>query len=495
MDDMDEQTFPARGRSYDGMTRPAQDGAPFTASPNGSPNEQPPRGRRGSLSGARLGDYQMGTLLGVGGMAEVYRAKDLVLQREVAIKVLATQLADDADSVKRFRAEARRVGGISHPHLVPVYYAGEAEVRGKRLLYLVMPLMRESLRDLRLRAGKLPATEAAWLVLQVAEGLEAAHRSGIIHRDVKPGNVLLDAEGHPALTDFGIARELWDTSSDVPTTENGLIVGTPGYMAPEQLCGDPVDQRADVYALGAVFYELLTGQRPFVGATPYDLAAHVLHMPLTPPSVLEPDIPPAVEQVVLTALARNPAKRYASAAEFAQALRQAFTRQRAAPQRLDLSRLPLAAPLWRSNSLPPAERLRYADPDATWRTGGWRVGGWGTGRGGRPWPLPLLIAMLLFVFAGSGALAKLQSGVGPLGGAPMSSRGAFDSVSAIRIGRTTTLGERAPSITAPGSETGAAPASFGVPGDKPHAKHGEKHGDESGAQSHGKSGDYNSQDK
>ncbi|MGE5334738.1 MAG: serine/threonine-protein kinase [Nitrososphaerota archaeon] len=490
---MDEQTFPASGRSYDGMTRPAQDGSPFTTSPNGASNEPPPRWRQGSLSGERVGDYQLGALLGVGGMAEVYRAEDLVLQREVAVKVLATQLADDADAVKRFRAEARRVGGISHPHLVPVYYAGEAEVRGKRLLYLVMPLLRESLRDLRQRAGKLPATEAAWLVLQVAEGLEAAHRSGIIHRDVKPGNVLLDAEGHPLLTDFGIARELCAPPSDGAATENGLVVGTPGYMAPEQLCGDTVDQRADVYALGAVFYELLTGQRPFVGATPYDLAAHVLHMPLTPPSVLEPDIPPAVEQVVLTALARNPAQRYGSAAEFAQALRQAFTSPspRKAPRRLDLSTLPLAASLRRGNSLPPATQLPYADLDATWRTGGWRIGRWGTGRARHPWPQSLLIALVFLVCAGSsGVLAMLQSGVGPLAGAPTSNRGTFDSSRAVPIGRSITLGERAPSIIAPGSETGSAPASFAAP--RPHAKHGEKHGDESGGKSHGKSGHHDS---
>ena len=312
---MAERMISASRRSYRGdQTRPdEQIGSPVTGAQTTIPGGSATRLRmqkRGALRGERLGSYQLGELLGVGGMAEVYRAEDLLLQREVAVKVIAAHLADNAEYVERFRGEAHRVASLSHPHLVPIYHAGEAEVQGRRLLYLVMPLLQESLRDLRRREGKLPPAEASWLVLQVADGLGAAHRSGIIHRDVKPGNVLLDTEGHPLLADFGIARELCATSpSGVATTQAGEVVGTPEYMAPEQLRGAAIDQRADVYALGAVLYELMTGRLPFDGATPYDLAAHVLHAPLTPPSVLEPEVVPAVERVVLTALARDPDER------------------------------------------------------------------------------------------------------------------------------------------------------------------------------------------
>ena len=328
---MTEQTTLTSRRSYDGTARRPGTGSSTTASRPDTLNERVSRRRTGLLSGERVGDYQLGELLGVGGMAEVYQAEDLVLQRRVAVKVLAAHLADDPEYADRFRAEARRVGALSHPHLVPVYQAGEAEVRGKRLLYLVMPLLQESLRDLRRREGKLSASEAAWLVLQVADGLEVAHQRGIVHRDVKPGNVLLDMEGHTLLADFGIAHELYDTSPGVAPTQSGLILGTPEYMAPEQLCGEPLDQRADVYSLGAVFYELLTGQLPFIGATPYDLAAHALHAPLIPPSILEPGIAPALERVALTALARDRAERYSSAGAFALALQDAIISLNEAP--------------------------------------------------------------------------------------------------------------------------------------------------------------------
>ena len=272
-----------------------------------------------ALTGQRLGDYDLGKLLGVGGMAEVYWAYDRILLRDVAVKVLSSSLADDSTYVERFRAEARRVAALRHPHLVPVYHAGEDSVNGQRYLYLVMPLLHESLEDVLLRSGKLSPAEAIRVVLQVADGLHAAHRHGLIHRDVKPGNILLDAEGQAALADFGLAREVW-RPANVATQQPW---GTPEYMAPEQFHNTTIDQRADIYALGVVLYELLTGKRPFEGGSAYDIAAQALTGSLTPPSTYEAAIPPALEHVVLTALAREPGDRYPTMAAFALALRQA----------------------------------------------------------------------------------------------------------------------------------------------------------------------------
>lgn len=277
----------------------------------------------GGLIGLRLGDYELRQLLGIGGMAEVYRGYDVVLQREVAVKVLAGSLANDRGYVERFRTEARRVAALNHPNIVPVYAAGEEHGS----LYLVMPILNDSLRDLLDRERRVPFAEAAALTAQIASGLEAAHALGLIHRDVKPENILVDADGKALLTDFGIAREMARRESGDAATlsATGLPVGTPEYMAPEQLRGLPLDARTDVYALGMVLYELLSGVLPFAGGTPYDIAVNVITAPLPPASTHNPSIPPALDRVVLRALARDPADRYPSAAAFATALRRAVS--------------------------------------------------------------------------------------------------------------------------------------------------------------------------
>ncbi|MGH2514493.1 MAG: serine/threonine-protein kinase, partial [Ktedonobacterales bacterium] len=206
-------------------------------------------GNTGTLIGQSLGGYQLLSLLGAGGMAEVYRAKDPKLDREVAVKVLPAALAMDAGYVERFRDEARRVAALNHPNVVPVYHYGEE--RG--LLFLVMPVLRESLRDRMERDGLLPVSEATRYVVQIAAALDAAHALGLVHRDVKPENILINAEGKALLTDFGIAREasfLKQTGSNRTLAATGLPVGTPEYMAPEQLRAGLVDQRADIYAFG-----------------------------------------------------------------------------------------------------------------------------------------------------------------------------------------------------------------------------------------------------
>ncbi|HEX8035888.1 MAG TPA: serine/threonine-protein kinase [Ktedonobacterales bacterium] len=276
----------------------------------------------GVLIGQTLGDYELISLLGAGGMAEVYRARDLALGREVAVKVLPASLATDPGYVERFRDEARRVATLDHPNVVPVYHYGEEH----GLLYLVMPILKESLRDRMTREGVFAPSEAGRIVVQVAAALDAAHNSGIVHRDVKPENVLLNAEGKAHLTDFGISREmefLRKTGNARTLAASGLPVGTPEYMAPEQLRGGEVDQRADIYALGAVLYELLTGTVPFDGPTPYEVASLVLTAPLAPPSVRNDAIWPDLDQVVMKALDRDAAARYADARSLAIALRNA----------------------------------------------------------------------------------------------------------------------------------------------------------------------------
>ena len=280
-------------------------------------------GEAGGLTGQTLGGYLLGTLLGAGGMAEVYRAFDPALDREVAVKVLRAPQAADAGYVARFREEARRVAALKHPHIVPIHAFGEE--RG--LLYHVMPVEPETLGDRLKREGPLAPEEAVRLVLQIAAALEAAHAIGLVHRDIKPENILLTPEGDALLTDFGIARDLasLQQAGTMPTlAATGLPVGTPQYMAPEQLRGDVLDQRTDEYALGAVLYQLLTGQVPFQAETPYSVAALVLTASLVPPATLNPRVWPVLEQAVLTALARDADARYPDMHRFAQALREAL---------------------------------------------------------------------------------------------------------------------------------------------------------------------------
>jgi serine/threonine protein kinase len=275
----------------------------------------------GSLVGRKLGDYQLQTLLGAGGMAEVYRALEVPLNREVAVKVLPAALAADPNYVARFRTEARRVAQLRHPNIVEVYAFNGGE-HGD-LLYLVMPVLRESLRDKLDREGRLSIAESIRLVTEIASGLDVAHGTGLVHRDVKPENILLDKDGRALLTDFGIAREVpfhRQGSAAQTLAATGLPVGTPEYMAPEQLRGGSVDQRADIYALGAVLYELLTGRVPHEADTPYEVAALVLTEPVMPPSQRNDEISPEIEQVVMKALEKIPTQRYPDMRSFALAL-------------------------------------------------------------------------------------------------------------------------------------------------------------------------------
>jgi serine/threonine protein kinase len=292
--------------------------------------------RQSALTGVQLATFHLGELVGVGGAAEVYRGMDLTLHREVAVKVLLGELSLDRDYVRRFREEARRVAALEHAHVVPVYYFGEE--RGH--LFLVMPLLRGGSLRQRLRRKKhLAPEEAVRIALDVASALEAAHRAHLIHRDVKPENILFNAQGDALLTDFGLARDLpqdsgvWEQHNT--TGIYGIPVGTPEYMAPEQFRRSAsLDQRVDIYALGVVLYEMLTGQVPFVGS-PRDLAARATSRLCPPPSTRAPSVWPALDPRVMTALAVAPEGRYPSAAEFATALRQTATTH--GPQIADVS--------------------------------------------------------------------------------------------------------------------------------------------------------------
>lgn len=306
-----------------------------------------------SLAGRRLGGFVLESVLGAGGMAEVYRARELALERDVAVKVLAPALAAHPMYVEHFRDEARRVAALDHPNIVAIYHYGEED----ELLYLVMPLVEESLRARVNRLGLPLIADTVWIVTQIAGALEAAHARGIVHCDVKPENVLLDAHGKPLLADFGIARALADVqASDTSraSAASSIPIGTPAYMAPEQLRRDPVDARADIYALGAVLYELLAGAPPHAAPTVTEIIAKALIEPPPPLSPWNPDISPALEAVVLRALAYDPADRFPSARAFAQALQSAMPEQRTPSDQLAARASLRARPLSRNALVTPA---------------------------------------------------------------------------------------------------------------------------------------------
>ncbi len=275
------------------------------------------------LPGTRLLDrYEVDDVLGTGGMGEVYRARDLRLQRVVALKVLPDQLAGDPAALARFEREAQALAALSHPHVVAVHDFGQAGGRAFAVMELLQGL---SLRQ-RLKHGPLPWPRAVEIAVQIGDGLAAAHGRGIVHRDLKPENVFITPEGTVKVLDFGLARTVAATSSGDDTvtsalTEPGIVMGTVAYMAPEQLRGRPADTRTDIFALGCVVNEMITGRPPFQRETAADTLAAVLNA--EPPDLagVAPPVPAALRQAVRRALEKDPAARFQTVADMAFALR------------------------------------------------------------------------------------------------------------------------------------------------------------------------------
>ena len=260
--------------------------------------------------GTTLNDrYRLTERIATGGMGEVWRARDEVLDRDVAVKVLKHEYSDDATFLERFRAEARHTAALAHPGIAGVFDYGEVDGTA----YLVMELVRGNpLSAILTTDGRLSNERTLDVVAQTARALEAAHAAGVIHRDVKPGNILVCPDGTVKITDFGIAR----AADAVPLTHTGVVMGTAHYVSPEQANGAPVTFASDVYSLGVVMYECLAGRRPFEADTPVGIAmAHLYEDPLALPD----DVPDAVSGLVAKAMAKDAGERYASAAAFAQA--------------------------------------------------------------------------------------------------------------------------------------------------------------------------------
>jgi eukaryotic-like serine/threonine-protein kinase len=296
--------------------------------------------------------YELEELVGTGGMSTVFRAYDLQLDRRVAIKILHSHYAEDPEYLERFRREARAVARLSHPNIVTVIDRGDDDGRQ----YIVFEYVEgENLKELVLHEGRLPVRRALELALAIADGLSFAHQRGLVHRDVKPQNILLNHEGEVKVTDFGIARSL---HVEHGVTQTGAVLGTGEYLAPEQASGKTVSAATDVYSLGVVLWELLAGDVPFTGEN--FVAVALRHVNELPPDVRErrTDVSPRLAAAVDRALAKDPARRFPSMAAFAKELRACLAELdgTAAAAPADDSALTMVSPPARAPARPPARR-------------------------------------------------------------------------------------------------------------------------------------------
>ena len=277
------------------------------------------------------GRYELDGIVGRGGMAEVFRARDIRLDRIVAVKTLREDLARDATFQARFRREAQSAASLNHPSIVAVYDTGEDNEGPSHVPYIVMEYVDgRTLRDLLRDDRRLLPERALEITDGVLRALDYSHRNGIIHRDIKPGNVMLTRTGEVKVMDFGIARAVSDAQATM--TQTAQVIGTAQYLSPEQARGERVDARSDLYSTGCLLYELLTGRPPFLGDSPVAIAyQHVRENPV-PPSQLDPEIPAWADSIVLRAMAKDPADRYQSAADMRTDIQRA------------LSGVPVAAP-------------------------------------------------------------------------------------------------------------------------------------------------------
>lgn len=268
------------------------------------------------LIGQTIGHYKIIDVLGAGGMATVYRAHQSNIERDVAVKIMAAAFAQQADFVQRFKQEAALFAKLEHPHILPIYDYGDEDGH----LYLVLRLMEGGSLESLVRKRSVPLSDVAKIMSQIANALDHAHRQSVIHRDMKPNNVLLDKFGNAYLMDFGIAKIL----SGARMTATGTLLGTPAYMAPEQWKLDPIDGRVDVYSLGLMLYELLTGNLPFEGETPFQFMYAHLHEEVPRLSQKFEGFNEAIDEVILRATAKNPDDRFDTASDLAGAFTEAI---------------------------------------------------------------------------------------------------------------------------------------------------------------------------
>lgn len=340
--------------------------------------------------------YRLVRRLGGGGMGEVWRAEDVVLGREVAVKVLLPSLMEDPGFETRFRNEARAMASLSHPGVVDVYDYGACPIDdGGQVSYLVMECIDGESLDKTLRRGPLPPGEVMRLVWEVADALAAAHERGIVHRDVKPGNLMIRADGRYALTDFGIARSLSTTG----ITTHGMVLGSVGYAAPEQLSGGTITPAADIYALGVVAYQCLAGRPPFEAETPVQLIFKHLNAEVPP---LPETVPAGPRAVVERALLKEPSARWASASEMAAAARRAAAEPGTVP----------SAGAVRATAAQPAPATVPRAVDSRTVPGAPAVGG--AGRGRRTTVAAVAAGLAVLASLGVGAAVWLQEPEAPV---------------------------------------------------------------------------------
>lgn len=316
--------------------------------------------------GEKIGQYVLNEMLGQGGMATVYKAYHESLDRYVAIKVMHQNFLDDDTFIARFRRESQLVAKLTHPHIVPVYDFGEHEKRP----YLVMKYIEGETLKHRMIIQALSLQEILKIMTAVGSALTYAHSQDILHRDIKPSNIVIDKDDTPYLADFGLARL---ASSGESTMSADMLLGTPHYISPEQAKGEKkIDGRADIYSLGIVLYEILVGQVPFTADTPYAIIHDHIYSPLPSPSKLNPEIPPAVEEVLHRALEKKPDNRYGTADEMVQDLRDAIEESNLKeldPKRVSMASASLAkiraeAPQGVVTGSPPPQRTVYVHSSA-----------------------------------------------------------------------------------------------------------------------------------
>ncbi|MEU5258613.1 Stk1 family PASTA domain-containing Ser/Thr kinase [Amycolatopsis sp. NPDC021455] len=304
--------------------------------------------------------YELGETLGYGGMSEVHHGHDVRLGREVAIKILRADLARDPQFQERFRREAQNAAALNHPAIVAVYDTGEANTEFGPLPYIVMEYVEgRTLRDIVKTEGPMSQKRAMEVMADVCAALDFSHRHGIVHRDVKPANVMITKNGAVKVMDFGIARAMHDGQASM--TQTAAVIGTAQYLSPEQARGESVDARSDVYAAGCVLYELITGEPPFTGDSPVAVAYQHVREDPNPPSSVNPAVAPELDAVVLKALAKGPANRYQSAAEMRSDLVRTLSGQRpAAPMVMSEDE---RTQVMNADRRQPQRYEEYAEPD------------------------------------------------------------------------------------------------------------------------------------